>query len=270
MRITVLSDNLPARGLEAEWGLSLYLEYQGHALLLDTGASDLFARNAEALGLDLGAVAFGVLSHAHWDHANGMDAFFARNPSAPFYLQASCGEVCFDHSPGLWRYEGPKRGLLDRFAPRLRYVTGAFSPLPGVTLLPHTTPGLEQKGAAAGMFRLEGGPVGPRRFLPRADPGAGHPPRPGPVQQLLPRRGGHRGPGGPGRLPRPAHPGHCGGFHLSATPDQEVRALARRLRDTGVERVLTGHCTGERGFALLREELGEMVEQFSTGLVVEL
>ncbi len=212
MRITVLSDNLPARGLEAEWGLSLYLEYQGHALLLDTGASDLFARNAEALGLDLGAVAFGVLSHAHWDHANGMDAFFARNPSAPFYLQASCGEVCFDHSPGLWRYEGPKRGLLDRFAPRLRYVTGAFSPLPGVTLLPHTTPGLEQKGAAAGMFRLEGGPVGPRRFLPRADPGAGHPPRPGPVQQLLPRRGGHRGPGGPGRLPRPAHPGHCGGL----------------------------------------------------------
>lgn len=83
MRITVLSDNLPARGLEAEWGLSLYLEYQGHALLLDTGASDLFARNAEALGLDLGAVAFGVLSHAHWDHANGMDAFFARNPSPP-------------------------------------------------------------------------------------------------------------------------------------------------------------------------------------------
>ena len=34
MRITVLSDNLPARGLEAEWGLSLYLAYQGHALSL--------------------------------------------------------------------------------------------------------------------------------------------------------------------------------------------------------------------------------------------
>lgn len=164
MRITVLSDNLPARGLEAEWGLSLYLEYQGHALLLDTGASDLFARNAEALGLDLGAVAFGVLSHAHWDHANGMDAFFARNPSAPFYLQGSCGEVCFDHSPGLWRYEGPKRGLLDRFASRLRYVTGAFSPLPGVHLLPHTTPGLARRGAAAGMFCLRAGQWVPDDF----------------------------------------------------------------------------------------------------------
>ena len=61
-----------------------------------------------------------------------------------------------------------------------------------------------------------------------------------------------------------------GGFHLYETPDQEVRALARRLRDTGVAQVLTGHCTGERGFSLLREELGAQVTQFSTGLVVEL
>ena len=206
MRITVLSDNLPARGLEAEWGLSLYLEYQGHALLLDTGASDLFARNAEALGLDLGAVAFGVLSHAHWDHANGMDAFFARNPSAPFYLQGSCGEVCFDHSPGLWRYEGPKRGLLDRFASRLRYVTGAFSPLPGVHLLPHTTPGLARRGAAAGMFCLRAGQWVPDDFSHEQTLVLETP------RGLVPRRGGHHHPGGPSRLPRPAHPGHRRGL----------------------------------------------------------
>ena len=84
MRITILSDNLPARGLEAEWGLSLYLAYQGHALLLDTGASDLFARNAEALGLDLGGCGLRrPLPRPLGTHANGMDAFFARNPSAP-------------------------------------------------------------------------------------------------------------------------------------------------------------------------------------------
>ena len=204
MRITVLSDNLPARGLEAEWGLSLYLEYQGHALLLDTGASDLFARNAEALGLDLGAVAFGVLSHAHWDHANGMDAFFARNPSAPFYLQASCGEVCFDHAPGLWRYEGPKRGLLDRFAPRLRYVTGAFSPL--------HNPWPGPAGGGRWDVLPPGGAVGAGRLLPRADLGAGDASGAGPFEQLLPRRGGHHHPGGPSRFPRPAHPGHRRGL----------------------------------------------------------
>lgn len=164
MRITVLSDNLPARGLEAEWGLSLYLEYQGHALLLDTGASDLFARNAEALGLDLGAVAFGVLSHAHWDHANGMDAFFARNPSAPFYLQASCGEVAFDHSPGLWRYEGPKPGAAGPVCPpaSVRH-RGLLSPAWGASAPPHN-PWPGRRGAAAGMFCLRAGQWVPDAF----------------------------------------------------------------------------------------------------------
>ena len=94
MRATVLVDNLAGRGLEAEWGLSFYIEYRDKVILLDAGASDLFARNADRLGLDLTNVSFGVLSHAHWDHANGMDTFFARNREAVFYLQESCGETC--------------------------------------------------------------------------------------------------------------------------------------------------------------------------------
>ena len=38
MRITVLSDNLPARGLEAEWGLSLYQAHHRSGLPLAAGA----------------------------------------------------------------------------------------------------------------------------------------------------------------------------------------------------------------------------------------
>ena len=120
MRATILVDNLAARGLEAEWGLSIHVEYQGHAILLDTGASDRFARNADALGIDLSTVSFGVLSHAHWDHGNGMGTFFARNPTAPFYLRQDCGETCYDKTPEGWRYEGLQRGLLTTFAPRIR------------------------------------------------------------------------------------------------------------------------------------------------------
>lgn len=83
MRATILVDNLAARGLEAEWGLSIYVEYQGHAILLDTGASDRFARNADALGIDLSTVSFGVLSHAHWDHGERDGYFFAPQPHRP-------------------------------------------------------------------------------------------------------------------------------------------------------------------------------------------
>ena len=37
----------------------------------------------------------GVLSHAHYDHADGMAAFFARNAHAPFYLRAGSAENCY-------------------------------------------------------------------------------------------------------------------------------------------------------------------------------
>lgn len=270
MRATVLVDNLAARGLEGEWGLSFYLEYQGEVILLDAGASDLFVRNAHALGLDLNQVSFGVLSHAHWDHADGMDAFFARNAHAPFYLQQACGETCYDRTAdGGWRYEGIRKGLLADFAPRIRYVTGTVSPLPGVTLLPHTTPGLDQRGLAAGMYRWEGHTWVPDDFAHEQSLVFSTP-----QGLVIFNSCCHAGADNVVREVQAAFPGQpihaiVGGFHLYETPAQEVRAFARRLGETGVTQVVTGHCTGQAAYEILKEELGSRVQQLSTGLVLD-
>ena len=71
MKATVLVDNISHDNIIGEWGLSIFIEYQDKKILLDTGASGLFLRNAEKLGIDMKAVDFGVLSHAHYDHAHG-------------------------------------------------------------------------------------------------------------------------------------------------------------------------------------------------------
>ena len=76
MIATVLTDNIADGELQGEWGLSIYIEYQNRNILLDTGASDLFLKNAEKLGRKIEDVDYAVLSHAHYDHADGMDAFF--------------------------------------------------------------------------------------------------------------------------------------------------------------------------------------------------
>ena len=76
MKVSVLVDNNDGAGLKGEWGLSFYIEYADKTVLLDAGLSPLFAENAEKMGLDLGNVDFAVLSHAHDDHANGLDRFF--------------------------------------------------------------------------------------------------------------------------------------------------------------------------------------------------
>ena len=73
MKATVIVDNKKSEDLKGEWGLCIYIEYNGQNILLDAGASDLFAENAARLGMDLKAVDAAVLSHAHYDHANGMD-----------------------------------------------------------------------------------------------------------------------------------------------------------------------------------------------------
>ncbi|MBQ7012722.1 MAG: MBL fold metallo-hydrolase, partial [Oscillospiraceae bacterium] len=69
MQFTVLTENrVRKRGLLAEHGLSLWIEHDGMCILFDTGQSDVYVRNAAALGIDLKRADCIVLSHGHYDH----------------------------------------------------------------------------------------------------------------------------------------------------------------------------------------------------------
>lgn len=270
MRATFLIDNISSCSLASEWGLAVFIEYHGHKILLDTGAGPLFTENAAALGADLTQVEFGVLSHAHSDHAGGMETFFQLNHCAPFYLQAECKEDCFDLTDEGYTYAGIRRGLLGEYADRIRYVDGWFSPLPGVTLLPHSTPGLEQVGLKGKMFRQTQCCMVPDNFaheqslIFETDKGL-----------VIFNSCCHAGADVIVREAAAAFPGSplyaiIGGFHLFETSADEVRAFAHRLQETGVERIVTGHCTGEDAFVILKDVLGDHVQQMETGLVLEL
>jgi 7,8-dihydropterin-6-yl-methyl-4-(beta-D-ribofuranosyl)aminobenzene 5'-phosphate synthase len=83
MKWTVLSDNRSNDShLSTEHGLSILLETEKHRILLDTGASDVFIRNAEVLGIDLSSVDYVFISHGHSDHAGGLRYFLEQNQLA--------------------------------------------------------------------------------------------------------------------------------------------------------------------------------------------
>lgn len=87
-KITTLVENLVySNGLQGEHGLSLYVEAPSCKLLFDTGASPLFARNAEKLGIDLAAVDYLVLSHGHNDHTGGLQEFLRINRKARVFCR---------------------------------------------------------------------------------------------------------------------------------------------------------------------------------------
>ena len=281
MRATVLVDNIKGCGLKGEWGLCVYIEYEDKVVLLDTGASDLFVRNAKKLGLDLEKVDFAVLSHAHFDHADGMRPFFEINKKAPFYLQKGTEENCYEKIWLYRKYIGIPRGILREAGERIRFTEGKFQICPGVWLLPHTTPGLEAVGRRNHMYLRSsenGGEEtdrGGRKWRPDdfsheqslvfdTEDGL-----------VIFNSCSHGGADNIINEVKAAFPGEkikaiIGGFHLYTRKADEVRELARSIRATGIQQVYTGHCTGDKAFDVLKEELGDMAHQLSCGLVIEL
>ncbi|MBQ6917948.1 MAG: MBL fold metallo-hydrolase, partial [Prevotella sp.] len=64
MTWTEISDNRSNNPeLETEHGLSILLQTERHKILLDTGASDVFTRNAEQIGINLSDVDYVFISH---------------------------------------------------------------------------------------------------------------------------------------------------------------------------------------------------------------
>lgn len=87
MRITVLAENVSNNPeLNAEHGLSLYIETESLKLLFDMGQSELFFENAQKLNIDLSDVDIAVLSHGHYDHGGGLRKFLEINKKAKVYL----------------------------------------------------------------------------------------------------------------------------------------------------------------------------------------
>lgn len=279
MKVQVLIDNISSftegerpRKLFGEWGLSVYVEFEGKRYLLDTGASHLFAKNAGVMGVDLSKVDIGILSHAHYDHANGMAKFFALNKTAPFYVRKGVAENCY-HAHKLFgrltyhEYIGIHKGWLKRFADRIRYAEGDMQIAPNVYLVPHKTAGLESIGERAHLSVKENGKFRYDSFDHEQSLVFDTP------QGLFVMNScSHAGADNIVKEIEATFPGKkiyalLGGFHLFRYKDDVVRAFAERLRALDVQKIYTGHCTGDRAYAILHDVLGDRVQQMRCGMI---
>lgn len=257
MKLTVLAENTACReDLIAEHGLSLYVEAAGKKILLDMGQTDVFARNAERLGIDLSQVDIAVISHGHYDHGGGLEAFLRCNQKASVYVHA---DAFGQHYNGTEKYIGLNAALQNH--PRLIPVTGSVMLTQSLRL--HDCNALNWNFNSWGLNKKHCGGFTSDDFSHelylQITEGE---------KQILLSGCSHKGIQNIVRRFRPDV--LIGGFHLSKQRDlRALQTVAQELLENcGI--CYTGHCTGQVQYAYMKTVMGQRLQQLSTGKTVQL
>lgn len=255
MKIVTLLENTACRAdLTAEHGLSLYIETDNLKILFDAGETGAFADNAEKLGVDLAGVDFAVLSHAHHDHGGGLGCFLERNSTAPVYVSRHAFAPRYNANG---KYIGIDPALGEN--PRIVFTDGKTAVAEGISL--HTVP--LPPADTAGMTVLDNGALRPEDFRHE--------------QYLLVEERGKRI-----LFSGCSHKGILniaswfqpdvliGGFHFMNVEDEGALKNAAETLLQYETAYYTGHCTGQKQFAVMKQVMGDKLHYLATGVDVEL
>ena len=264
MRWTVLSDNRSNnRSLFTEHGLSILLETEQYKILLDTGASDVFIRNAELLGIDFSNVDYVFISHGHSDHAGGLRYFLEQNRQAKVIVSPDAMRGHFFSKRGNlhsitteWPEIGDDRLILIGKTCAIAEGIHVIAHIPQNHPMPKGNQNLYIQDANGDYiyddFRHE--------LVLYVDgllfTGCAH----SGLENIL------------GACPYPVE-SVVGGFHLvdGQESEEELMSLAKRLIvDYPSTRFYTSHCTGDNVIEVMKGFMGEQLQSFKCGTIIKM
>ena len=245
----------------AERGGTRRSQTERHKILLDTGASDVFIRNAEQLGIDLSDVDYVFISHGHSDHAGGLRYFLQHNQKAQVIVSPDAMSGKFFSKRGNlhsitteWPEIDEDRLVLADQTCEILEGLHVIAHIPQTHPMPKGNQNLYVQNANGDYihddFRHEQALyVDGLLFTGCAHSG---------LENIL------------AACPWPVH-SVIGGFHLLDGQETagEIKALAQRLKAKYPEtQFYTSHCTGDNVFEVMKDVMGEQLQSFRCGTII--
>jgi len=268
---TLMENTARSPSLGCEHGLSLYIEALGRRILFDTGASPLFIDNARKMEVDLSQVEFVVISHGHYDHGGGLDAFFEINDRAEVFIHPKAFGSYYAGKKGQTRFIGIDEKLKDK--KQIVFTADRFTITRGIRVFSNVEPAEPLPSSNRDLLKKEKGELVDDDFVHE--------------QNLVIEEGqgmvlftgcAHNGiinivrhfHAIKGRYPDVV----IGGFHLAKNDedresDEEIDRIAALLVSTG-SKYYTCHCTGLVPYGILKEKMGDRIDYLAAGDILEI
>ena len=284
-RITTLAEDYAGYStfFYAQHGISFLIEVENASttkrILFDVAHSaESILHNMELLKIDLSSIDMIFLSHTHWDHTWGLiDMLKAIDKEIPIIVHPDIFRPTLKFAPapmynGLYGISGESTiSKIEENKGKLFFVGEPFSIIDGVLSTGEIREKVEfeKEIAFKGAYVIKDGLIKEDDLhdemsvvlsLPDGLAiviGCGHPGVASIVNKAKSITGIQK------------VKTVIGGFHLVDASDERIQKSVRHLKETGVERVFTGHCTGLKAEAEFMKEFGERFEKSHSGKIIE-
>lgn len=276
MKITVLVENTGPSELIIEHGLSLYIEFNDKKYLLDAGPSDIFFKNAHALSIDLDRVDKAVLSHGHYDHGDGFMVFLNQYKDKVVYGAKNIFDDYYSGSGGSVHYIGLS-SKLKQMKNRFNTISMDTKIDEKIYLILDDVSNTKEIGVQKKLYKKVDDVLQPDNFDHELSLVFDTP-----KGLVICNSCSHAGLESivdniKKRLNKPVY-AYVGGLHMKSTKnhietssftEEQIQNLCIFI-EKNIQYVLTGHCTGNVSYDLLKKYLKDRIDFLTTGKTIEI
>lgn len=276
MRITVLVENTGPSEFKIEHGLSLYIEFNDKKYLLDAGPSDSFFKNAHALSIDLGRVDKAVLSHGHYDHGDGFMVFLNQYKDKVVYGAKNIFDDYYSGSGESVHYIGLS-SKLKQMKNRFNTISKDTKIDEKIYLILDDVSNTKEIGVQKKLYKKVDDVLQPDNFDHELSLVFDTP-----KGLVICNSCSHAGLESivdniKKRLNKPVY-AYVGGLHMKSTKnhietssftEEQIQNLCIFIKKN-IQYVLTGHCTGNVSYDLLKKYLKDRIDFLTTGKTIEI